>query len=273
MLRQRVVTALVLAPLAIAGVLLLPNGWFALALAGIFLLAAHEWAGFAGFSSKGQHVAFIVIMAAALVGLWLLFDSGVSAIPLLIFAALWWLLNGLRLVRIRQIKPVSDVDPRAALSGLLALSSAWIGLVSIHDMPKGPYLLLSLLLLIWIADIGAYFAGRRWGGRKLAPQISPGKTWAGVYGALAGAAVWSVALGLLLDLSWQWMPGFMALCLSVVAISIIGDLYESKLKRQRGLKDSGRLLPGHGGVMDRIDSLSAAIPLFALGLTWFGIGA
>jgi phosphatidate cytidylyltransferase len=131
-------------------------------------------------------------------------------------------------------------------------------------------LVLTLLVLIWIADSGAYFAGRRWGRRKLAPVVSPGKTREGVYGALAGGLAWGGLAGWWLGLSAGRAAGLVALCLATVLASVVGDLQESLLKRRRGLKDSGRLLPGHGGVLDRIDSLTAGAPVFAVGLGLLG---
>ena len=121
-----------------------------------------------------------------------------------------------------------------------------------------------LLMLIWVADIGAYFAGRRWGRRKLAPTISPGKTWEGVWGAAAAAAAFALVGAAVLGVGSRW-PGFVAVCMVTVVFSIVGDLFESMLKRQRGVKDSGSLVPGHGGVLDRLDSLLAAAPVFLLG--------
>jgi phosphatidate cytidylyltransferase len=127
---------------------------------------------------------------------------------------------------------------------------------------------LFLLLLIWAADTAAYFIGRRWGSRKLAPTLSPGKTWVGVYGALAAAGIAALALALWLDLTAGLAAGVVVICLLTASISVVGDLYESLVKRRRGVKDSGRLLPGHGGMLDRIDSLTAAAPVFALGFLW-----
>ncbi|MES9871768.1 MAG: phosphatidate cytidylyltransferase, partial [Candidatus Sedimenticola sp. 6PFRAG7] len=157
-----------------------------------------------------------------------------------------------------------------SLLGVFVLVPAWAALVMIHGYgEKGPMLLLFSLTLTWVADSGAYFAGRRWGRVKLAPAISPGKTREGVYGALAGSVLW----GLLL--AWYApelgpLPILVIFCLLVCVISVIGDLFESLLKRQAGIKDSGNLLPGHGGVLDRIDSMTAVAPVFAFGLLLLG---
>lgn len=161
----------------------------------------------------------------------------------------------------------------AFITGLLVLIPAWTGLVWIHQLDRGPYLVLSLLILIWIADSSAYFAGRRWGRHKLAPAVSPGKTREGAYGALAGGLCWGVTLAFWYAPTGGLGIGLVLLCLVTVLASIIGDLYESLIKRERGLKDSGALLPGHGGILDRIDSLTAAAPVFALGLYVLGAAA
>jgi len=153
------------------------------------------------------------------------------------------------------------------LIGLLVLLPAWQGLVLLKHWPLGNWLILSVMVLVWAADIGAYFSGRAFGKRKLAPQVSPGKSWEGVYGGLAVSLVITLVVGISRD--WgvgQILLGLLGAALVVMA-SVIGDLTESMFKRRSGIKDSSNLLPGHGGVLDRIDSLTAAIPLFAV-LLW-----
>ena len=155
------------------------------------------------------------------------------------------------------------------LAGLCALVPAWLALARLRlGGPRGAEWVLFCLLLVWMADIGAYFAGRRFGRRRLAPEVSPGKTWEGVLGGVAACI--PVAVG---GSFWFSVPlgGFLVLCLAAVACSIVGDLTESLLKRFAGVKDSGTLFPGHGGVMDRIDSLTAAAPVLLLGLTVLGV--
>jgi phosphatidate cytidylyltransferase len=147
---------------------------------------------------------------------------------------------------------------------MVILVALWVALMGLRG-DFGPGYVLFLLLLIWVADIGAYFAGRHWGQRKLAPVISPGKTWEGVWGATAAALAFALLGAAVLGIGTRW-PWFVAICMVTVGFSIIGDLFESMIKRQRGVKDSGSLLPGHGGVLDRIDSLTAAAPVFLLGL-------
>jgi phosphatidate cytidylyltransferase len=144
---------------------------------------------------------------------------------------------------------------------LPVLVGAWVGLCAIRGAEQGGHWLLWLFCLVWGADIGAYFAGRRFGRRKLAPAVSPGKTWEGVLGGalLSLALTWSA-----LVLTDQWSPVWVPVVLSLIALSVFGDLFESVLKRQRGVKDSGALLPGHGGLLDRVDALLPVLPVFAL---------
>jgi phosphatidate cytidylyltransferase len=155
------------------------------------------------------------------------------------------------------------------LVGWLALIATWVAVVQLQA--RSPALLLALMAIVWVADSAAYFAGRRFGKRKLAPAISPGKTWEGVYGALIAVAVYALALLPFADgvgYSATIVPAsviaWVALAMALTGLSIVGDLFESQLKRNRGVKDSGKLLPGHGGVLDRIDALLAALPPAAL---------
>ena len=158
-----------------------------------------------------------------------------------------------------------------ALIGLFALVPAWLALSILHGMvDSGPWQVMFLLVLVWSADSGAYVAGRKFGAHKLALRISPGKTWEGVLGGMLFAVVPAVLAGL------YWYEGtgplavFLVVCLFTVAFSIVGDLLESLLKRQAHVKDSGRLLPGHGGILDRIDSLTAAAPVYVAGMVVSG---
>jgi phosphatidate cytidylyltransferase len=265
-IKQRVVTALMLIPLVVTAVLLLPTVGFGILFGLVLLPAAEEWSKLAGFSACGSYIGFLgAVVAAVLAATWMLYN-GSGLLPLFSVAAIWWIWNALHIAWVREVPKRESADPTAYVTGLLVLVPAWTGLVWIHQLDRGPYLVLSLLILIWIADSSAYFAGRRWGRRKLAPAVSPGKTREGVYGALAGGLIWGVMLALWYAPTGGQGIGLALLCLVTVFASIVGDLYESLIKRERGLKDSGALLPGHGGILDRIDSLTAAAPVFALGL-------
>jgi len=268
MLRQRLTTALVLAPLIMLSVVLLPTPWFAAAMAVVIALGAWEWAGFIGLggaAGRGAYAAFVI-------GVSLLLWFGMPRawdVYVLGLATLWWLALAVLLSRTRRITPAPLTQPGLAPLGLMVLSVPWLALVHLHARPgDGPWIVLALLMLIWLADSAAFFAGRRWGGRKLAAVLSPGKTWAGVYGALAAAVAWGVLLALLLRLPMGKGLLLILICMITALLSVVGDLLESLLKRRRGLKDTGALLPGHGGILDRIDSTTAAAPAFVLGILW-----
>ncbi|MCU7844549.1 MAG: phosphatidate cytidylyltransferase [Candidatus Thiodiazotropha sp. (ex Monitilora ramsayi)] len=270
MLKQRVITALILAPLVIASVLFLPGDLLALLLAIVVGFGAREWATLSGISHPfGQWFYSLAVLLVMLVSylvlppVWIRWVVGLSVV--------WWVLALYRLSRYRGESGVTRIEPARLVEGFVVLVPAWLSLVVIHRAPEnGPVLLLFLLILIWGADIGAYFAGHRWGRTKLAPLVSPGKTREGVYGAMASALLCGLLLVWWFDAGPSQGAWLLCLCLVTMLFSVVGDLYESLLKRRRGIKDSGVLLPGHGGMMDRIDSLTAAVPVFLFGLMLFG---
>lgn len=286
MLRQRLLTIAVLLPLFVWCVLALPTPYFALLIALMVLLGAWEWAELVGLSGRGERIAYLVIMGAALGG-----AAWLTSIPLLrdvvlAGAVVWWgiamtwirrysrdprgFLHALRADRVRGFPP----RWLFGMLGVVVLMPAWLGLVIIHGNAfAGGYLVLLLMSLVWGADSGAYVAGRLWGRTKLAPEVSPGKSWEGVYGGLAVALLLALGSGVWFGLDWRTLVTLTLLGFVTVMFSIIGDLFESMVKRLAGVKDSGRLLPGHGGVLDRIDSVTAAAPVFALGLIWQGVVA
>lgn len=271
-LRARVLTALLLAPAIMVAVLLLPNDWFAGLMAVVVAMAAWEWAALAGFGSRRSRAGYV---AAALVCLVLLWTAAPRSLDtfLLSMAALWWLVLSVRLGLIQRVDPAPHKEASLLLLGLLVLCLPWLALVHLHQLPAdGPFLALSLLLLIWFADTAAYFSGRRFGGAKLSVLLSPGKTRVGVYGGVGAAAAWGLVLAAVLGLGPGQALLLLMICVLSALMSVVGDLFESLLKRRRGIKDAGSLLPGHGGVLDRIDSTTAAAPIFALGLSWL-IGA
>jgi phosphatidate cytidylyltransferase len=266
-LQQRITTALVLVPVAVSAVLALPTFYFAIGLGLVLLAGASEWSVLAGFPSPLGRSAYALLVAVCLALLWPLVPAWGGAV--LAMVALCWIGITARLLRVDRIDPAPGADPWLVPLGLLVLLGPWVALVRLHAMlPHGRLLVLFLLVLIWAADSLAYLAGRRWGRRRLAPAVSPGKTWLGVYAGLAGAAALGFVLAWQLGLARGHVALAVALCTATAAVSVVGDLFESLLKRRRGLKDSGRLLPGHGGILDRIDSLTAAAPLFVLGILW-----
>ena len=269
MLKQRVITALILAILVIWGVLALPSAWFGGFLILIIMLSAWEWTKLMGLSKIGIRVAYCGLVLG-LIGLgWQLQRNSIFLWIILIFAGLYWCYVLIWLQRYTANPTARNSLLTWILSGCVILVAPWIALMTLRNESNfGPYYVLFLLMLIWIADIGAYFVGRRWGRRKLAPVISPGKTWEGAAGAIIAAMFFSLIGIILFGLSVVHGLLFVCLCLLTVAFSIVGDLFESMGKRQHGVKDSGSILPGHGGILDRVDSLTAAAPVFVLGLQW-----
>lgn len=261
MLRQRVTTAIVLAMLTVWMVLKLPANGFGMALLAVMLLGAWEWAKLAGLGQLRGRLLYGALIFGLILAFWPLVDRTVfiSSVLIPIFAG-WCYVP----IWLRHYTDHPDHPMTIRVVGMVILVALWLALMGLRD-EFGPYYVLFFLLLIWVADIGAYFAGRHWGRRKLAPVISPGKTWEGVWGATAAALLFALIGAAALEVGSRW-PWFVAICMVTVGFSIIGDLFESMIKRQRGVKDSGSLLPGHGGVLDRIDSLTAAAPVFLLGL-------
>lgn len=267
MLITRVLTALVLAPLMLACIYWLPEPGFAAFIGAIVVLGAWEWANLAGFQRVTTRLGMAVLTAAAL-GLlwWLQTRTTLTWLQLTLWSLLWWLFALLMVVRYPASQNWIQHRWVRLLMALPVLLPLWLGLNVLKGQPNANLVLTWLMLLVWGADIGAYFAGKAFGNRKLAPSVSPGKTWAGVYGGMATSVVLSAAMALiflpgLTPLQWLLLLVISAL---VVAISVLGDLFESLLKRYRGIKDSSGLLPGHGGILDRIDSLCAATPMFCV---------
>lgn len=283
-MKQRTLTALILAPLAIALILLPPTPVFALVVAVAFLLALWEWTRLAGFRSRRARGAMLGGYAALFVLLWML-----RATPLwwaTIFAGLaWW---AVALLWLRHYAfgaaPTRENGWLKLGAGALVVLPAWAALAQLHgsaadaalarlhgDAADGHWWTLLALMIVWAADTAAYLAGSRYGRRKLAPRISPGKTIAGVWGALAGAALIALVGGPLLGVGGLALAGLVALALFTTAISIVGDLFESLIKRHADVKDSGALFPGHGGLFDRLDSVFAALPVFVVGKALLGL--
>ncbi len=271
MLKTRILTALLLAPLAFITVLALPTVYFSLVLGFIVLLGAWEMAHLGGLKQPLMMAAYLFLQVAVLLLADQLLQNPYFSWLIYLLAA-WWVLVLLVLLSGRwPIKENAGTKPLVLLGGLVLLSGCWMALVYLHGQhPLGPRLVMFLLLLMWAGDISAYFSGKQWGQHKLAPTVSPGKTIEGVYGALAGGAL---AAGVLFYLTWLpeiSLLQMVLLCVASVMISVSGDLWESVLKRQQGMKDSGNLLPGHGGILDRIDSQVAAAPFFLAGLMLLG---
>lgn len=272
MLRLRIVTAVLLV----------------LAFTSSILFANHEvvrfiFAGLLGISlfelskltlQSGLLVSLLSGLSASISLVWFSIDIAVETIfYLVIFAVLLWLVIAIWLLNYHS-PPVSQWISRRLIYfglGLFLLFTCAITLIFIHaHFEQGSWILLYLMTLVWIADIAAYFSGRHFGKSKLAPEISPGKTWEGVIGGIVTNVVWMLLIYVLLDLPDISLFWFLGIGLATSILSVVGDLFESSLKRDVGVKDSGWLLPGHGGVLDRFDSMIAATPIFTVGLFLVG---
>jgi len=273
MLKQRLLTAMVLIPIVVVAILFLPTGIFQYLLAGIVGLAAYEWFSIIGFKTvTHQFFAFLSLLLATV----LLSFLSVTGLQSLIIIA--WLTITLFIGMYAhtalptKVAAVFKNSTAALVMAIFVLALFWHGGTQLHASTLlGPQQLLYVMVLVWLADTGGYFAGKRWGKTPLAKAISPNKSWQGVGGAVFLGAIWAV-IGFVSDLSGS-LSLFNWLLLSAVslAISISGDLFESLFKRCYGVKDSGNLLPGHGGMLDRIDSLIAAVPVFTAGLFLLGV--
>lgn len=273
-LKQRLVTALLLIPLLVWEILYLPSLIFALILSIFIIIAAWEWAAICGWQTKWTRQGYAT---AVFFSLWLAYALLLQFPPgrfyLLLIGCLWWLL-ALRWVIYYQngwhSNPIPQFPLTKALLGLFILLPAWASLVILHE-ERGGQLVLFFMVLIWMADSAAYFSGKLWGKIKLADKISPGKTWEGLTGALISSVLIAGGYALFKIPSWLGILTFLSLCLITIFTSVLGDLLESLFKRQMGIKDSSQFLPGHGGMLDRIDSLTAAAPVFVLGIVVLGI--
>jgi phosphatidate cytidylyltransferase len=264
-LRDRILTALALAAVIVVVLFWMPATVAVALIAVAFLMGAWEWAGFAGLDSRARRAAYLAAIALAMALAWRFTADAAQLTAFLRLVSLWWV------AALAWVVLASRRGSRiaAAVAGFPVLVPAAIGLARLVLVePNGRELLMYLLVLIAAADAGAYFGGRALGRHKLAPHVSPGKTWEGfLAGMLCSAAAATAGAHLFAQPPWAWV----AMCMPVALVSVVGDLIESMFKRHAGLKDSGRLLPGHGGMLDRVDSLTAAGPVFLLGLYALGI--
>ena len=269
MLRLRIITAVILVPPLIAALFLLPSTGIAILFGAFIAAGAWEWAGLSAltFARRLAYVGLVLALGAAIIVASRAYPSLIHLVFAL--AALWWIVAIFQLPRRAGGLLHSRAGRLAA--GVLTLVPAWLALSVLHYVdPQQPFLLLFVLLLVAIADTAAYAAGHAFGRTKLAPSVSPGKTIEGVLGGVVGVVLLAFFCGTMV---WRFqgiaLAVWVALATPAGLISVIGDLSESKLKRIAGVKDSGSLLPGHGGVLDRIDALTAAAPIFAWGWLMF----
>ena len=273
-LPRRVVTAVVAIPVVIVAVVALPAAGVALVLAVVALGASREWSRIAA-PGAGAGYGFALVVAGSMLLSWLAASHWLGWLRVLCAVALaWWCVALVWVIRFERGRDAVALDGVVArgLAGWFIIVPAWAGLVYLlHARDEhGPWPVLLVLLIVWAADIGAYFAGRRFGSRRLAAATSPGKSIEGVAGGMAAVAVLGTIAGLWLGLPAGLAVAFTVMCIVVAAFSVLGDLMESLVKRRGGVKDSGNVLPGHGGILDRIDSLTAAVPAFAIGTDILG---
>ena len=269
MLKTRILTALVALPLAIAAIVWLPTGGLVTAVAALMLVGAWEWAAMMG-GDRGQRALFVVLVALVIGVIWALagpvFANGGGAL-IIGAACVFWVGVVALLARFPTAWTATLGQPGwAMIAGCVVLAAPVAALGYIHHQDQGAWLILVLCFMIWGADTGAYIAGKTLGQRKLIPAVSPGKTLEGAYGGIAAAMAFGAVGAFVLDLSALRILGFTVMGAAIALVSIVGDLTISMFKRSAGLKDSGAFFPGHGGVLDRLDSLIAAAPWFVVGL-------
>ncbi|MDE0950202.1 MAG: phosphatidate cytidylyltransferase [Halioglobus sp.] len=277
MLKQRVITALIMAGLFVASIVYLPLPGLALLFGILIGLGAWEWSRMAGFLNPMVRAIYVLLVLAGLVAVYLYCHLGDAPSremvqPFLGVACLWW---SFALLWVKSY-PDSAIFWRniamRCLMGFLILVPAWIASVYLLSFPQGGILVVVMVIVVAAADIGAYFAGKRFGEHKLADQVSPAKTWEGFWGGVVACALLALLLFYLLPdhAAHIGLVSVVAVIITTGLASVVGDLTVSMVKRESGVKDSGSLLPGHGGVLDRLDSLSAAAPVYTLGLLLAG---
>lgn len=279
MLRQRIITAILLLIALIAATTQLSSFYFSVLMAVLVFIASWEWAGFIGLMQAKSRLSYMTTIALMLLGLFLMLGispaaeevDGLRASIILGLGLLFWLLSPFILIGYPQNRQLWNDASKIASMGIFTLIPVWTGVVSLKYMLPSGYLVLALVVLVAAVDIGAYFAGVNFGSRKLAPNLSPKKSWEGVWGGLTVCAIVGAVLSWLTHTYWfalSTLQVVLLLALSVMMtfLAVVGDLVESMLKRNQGLKDSGTLLPGHGGLLDRVDGLMAATPAFALAM-------
>ncbi len=275
MLKQRIITAVILAAMLISAVLLLPLPALALLFAGVVLIGAWEWSALATYTALWSRFLYLAVFAAIMLGLYVYCGLGTTPVlanlqPWLGLACLWWAIALLWIKAYPASAALWGNPVMLSIIGVLVLVPAWLSVVYLLHYEYGSLMLLAMIILVACADIGAYFAGRQWGRRKLAREVSPSKSWEGFWGGMLACLLLALAVGLGLDPPHLQLPGLIAIAIGSALASVVGDLLESMVKRHRGVKDSGTLLPGHGGFLDRIDGITAAAPVFSLGLILAG---
>ncbi|MGN0920582.1 MAG: phosphatidate cytidylyltransferase [Cellvibrio sp.] len=276
MLKQRLITAAVLIAVLLAALFLLPSLFFSILMAVVIMISAYEWAGMSGFTKPWQKIIYCLLILDLMyvlgkfVGLPILGEAepNTAIRDVMVGACGFW---AVALLWVQGYPSSSILWGRPfvrLIMGFFVLVPAWVALSFLHQEPNGYWLVLAMIGIVVLADSGGYFFGRAFGRRKLAPAVSPGKTWEGFFGGLFTNLIVAALVIIFTNIPWQWT---LAVIIPTSLISVLGDLLESMVKRHAGVKDSGALLPGHGGVMDRVDAMAASAPVFAL--AYIAIGA
>lgn len=266
MLLQRILTAVPLALIFIWLILFQPTAVLFYVLLLVAFVSGYEWARLGGLQS-----IFWQLIFAALVSVfsWFCIEYLSQYLyVMLLLASVWWFIIPFFLKSAQPQLKESAVSPKKLLVCFLLVPSAFVAMYVVHGMDRGAEWLLYSMMLVWVADTGAYFSGKKFGKTKLAPNVSPGKTLEGLWGALFATGIYAVAAGYYFELTGnQWLM-LIAMSLMLTILSVAGDLYESFLKREAGIKDSGNILPGHGGILDRVDGVLAVMPVFVVMYDW-----
>lgn len=278
MLKQRIITALILLPLVIGSVLYLPDLYFAIVFGLFACVGGWEWTRFVCDSNDVKanllRLLYVFLVFVLLIISWQFVVTNTSITDWVLKVAIaWWLLATVLVIIFPRGAWFRKNFVLTSALGLLILVSTWTAIVALRNHHiAGIEMLLYVMILIAVADTGAYFGGRKWGKRKLAPKVSPGKSWEGVIAGLVCVSIVAFSYAYLLGLheeTWSQVFLFVGISLLTAMFSVVGDLTESLYKREAGIKDSGSILPGHGGVLDRMDSITAASPVFVACLGWF----
>jgi phosphatidate cytidylyltransferase len=273
--KTRIIAALIMAPVAIAAVYFLPTPYLAAVVAAVLLVGLWEWSALSGLTEKIPRSLYVAGNALMILALAWGSGRGLFGLKLIsLIGAIWWLLVCLWLWQFEFAKKDTSLNRSIKLlAGSLCVIPAWCALAWLHGSSDiGPRWALFALAIAWAADSGAYFTGVRYGKTKLAPRISPGKSWEGVLGGVIAILLLAiVANQKWLYLDWSELGWLLLLTIITMIFSVVGDLFESLMKRHSGYKDSSSLIPGHGGLMDRLDSLLAVLPIFVIGKSWLDL--
>ncbi|WP_444914370.1 phosphatidate cytidylyltransferase [Microbulbifer sp. TRSA007] len=270
MLKQRIITALVLLALFMGVLFLLPMQWFSLIFVAVILLAGWEWANLSNLNRALRFVFLAALGLTLMVTAQYVFSMSFDdpdidrGRQILAVACGWWALAFLWVQSYPSSAALWGNRWVRGLIGLVVLVPTWLSLVVLRGLDHGAWLVLYVVAIVAAADVGAYFVGRKFGKRKLAREVSPGKSWEGFFGGLGACLILALVTSYLFELPLKNTVLFTFGVLVTALASVIGDLVESMFKRHRGIKDSSHMLPGHGGILDRIDSLSAALPVFTM---------